>query len=193
MGLSLATAAAETPISVAEAKAHARVDGTGEDGQFTAWVAAAVAEGERIASGRAFVAQTWNWTLDRFPGGPCLELPLAPLVSVASVTYVDDAGVNQTWDSADYQVDTKTTPARLAPVYGGSWPTTRAQTLGAVTIQFIAGWADAASVPNDIKQGLLMMVGAWHAEREGANLNMVFRQLDTARSLILNYRVRGFA
>lgn len=189
MGLTLQTAAAETPISVAEAKAYARVDSSAEDAQFADWIAAAVAEGERLASGRAFVAQVWDWTLPTFPAGRCLELPLAPLVSVGSVSYLDADGDSQTFAPANYAVDVASTPGRLALLDSAVWPTTQADALAGVTIRFTAGWADAASVPADIKLALKELVAGYYCDREGRAAATASR----ARQILMNYSVRRFA
>jgi uncharacterized phiE125 gp8 family phage protein len=87
--------------------------------------------------GRALLTQTWELKQDRFPGGTAvLKIPLPPLSTVTFVKYLDSDGVEQTWNSANYVVDT----ARnlIAPMFGMTWPATRAQ-LNAVIVRFIAG------------------------------------------------------
>lgn len=135
----LATAPAAEPLSTAEAKAFLRVDVSDDDTLITALVKAAR---EIIESwtGRAFISQTWDLYLDRFPW--CIELRKAPVTAVTSIQYVDPAGTLQTLSPALYQVDLKSTPARIIPVYGQMWPVTRTQ-LNAVTVRFVAGSADA--------------------------------------------------
>src|SRR5690606_36285460 len=89
--------------------------------------------------------QTLTLTLDRFPCGP-IYLPYPPLQSVSSIGYVDPQGVAQTVGVADYQVDINSEPGRLVPAYGTTWPSTQC-VLGAVTIEYVAGYSDVCDVP----------------------------------------------
>jgi hypothetical protein len=49
--------------------------------------------------------QTWLLALDAFPAWE-IELPQPPLISVASVKYIDDAGDLVTLASSEYKVST---------------------------------------------------------------------------------------
>jgi len=118
---------------------------------------------------RALLTQTWDWTLDAFPCG-VLEIPVAGVSSVTSITYTDTAGSSQTWSSAYYQTDLPTGPksqrARIAPAYAQYYPVTRAQ-MNAVTVRFVAGYgAAASSVPDSIKAGMKLVIGHWYLNRE---------------------------
>lgn len=95
--------------------------------------------------------------LDRFPPWE-ISVPKPTLQSVTSITYVDTDGATQTLPPSAYLVDSKSEPGRITPAYGLVWPTTRWQT-GAVTIRFVAGYADSASVPACIKQWMLVRLG----------------------------------
>lgn len=163
MGLKLVTGPAVEPVTLAEAKAHLRVTGTDEDALVSALIVAARSFAEEC-TGRAFVTQTWDYVLDAFPCA-AFELPKAPLQSVTSVSYVDTDGATQTLDSGLYKVDAITDPGRIAPAYGETWPSTRAEE-NAVTIRFVAGYGLAAAVPQPIKQALLLMTGQQFEHRE---------------------------
>jgi hypothetical protein len=158
--MSLRQTAAPTaePVSLDALKLHLRIDGSDEDDLLTAFTAAARGTCESF-QGRAYVAQTWRVTLDRFPGGGeewtadkefvasadpnaagTIRVPRPPLISVTSIAYVDTDGDSQTLDAADYTVDTASEPGRIVPAYGEDWPSTREQP-GAVTVTFVAGYA----------------------------------------------------
>lgn len=188
------------PVSLAEMKLHLRVDDdiTGDDAMISALITAARQKVE-IETRRALVTQTQIMRLDGFPRSDCpdlaIVLPNPPVQSVTSITYVDTAGDTQTLDSADYLVDTTTTPARITPVYNGSWPLARAQ-MNAVAVTFIAGYAPgsgsptdyAANVPQALKAAIKLLVGHWYENREAigpATLKVLPMAVD---SLIWNYR-----
>ena len=83
MGLTLITPATGSLVSVAEAKAWARVDGAAEDAVVTTMLASAVAKIEEL-TGLALAAQGWQLTLDRF--SPEIELPIGPVTTVTAIT-----------------------------------------------------------------------------------------------------------
>jgi uncharacterized phiE125 gp8 family phage protein len=116
---------------------------------------------------RAFITQTWDLTLDRFPYGrtPIL-LPLCPVQSVTSVSYLDATGASQTWTNTLYALDRISEPARLSPIYGGTYPTTQA-VANAVTVRFVAGYgARGDLVPEPIRLAIMALAAHWYENRE---------------------------
>jgi uncharacterized phiE125 gp8 family phage protein len=176
MALSLHTAAASLPVSVPEAKAQCRIDQaiTDEDSLIEALVEAATDYVE-TATRRALMPQTWDDQRDAFPCD-VIELPLSPVSAITSITYVDTNGDTQTWSSALYQTDLPVGPqaarARIQPVYGGYFPTTRDQ-LNAVTVRFVAGYANAAAVPEGLKAVIKLLVAHWYIRREPVNIGNI--------------------
>lgn len=129
---------------------------------------------------RYLITQTLDLYLDYFPGQDprwwqdhqrsifykdIYEIVMPPLQSVTSITYVDTDGATQTLATDQYTVDTKGQPARIAPAYGCSWPSTRQQN-NAVTIRFVAGYGAAAAVPQCIKNWMLMKISTAYQYRE---------------------------
>ncbi len=84
MSLQLNTPPAEEPVTLAQAKAWLKVETDDEDALIAALIPAARARAE-WHTGRAFVTQHWTLWLDGLGDG-YIEIPLAPLVSVESVT-----------------------------------------------------------------------------------------------------------
>lgn len=104
---------------------------------------------------------------------PILSVPRAPLVSVQSVKYYDDAGVLQTISSGNYQVDIRSKPGRIAPVYTYTWPTP-GRRLDPVEIAFTAGYgASSDDVPADLKGAISMLVAHWNENREAFALGIM--------------------
>lgn len=169
MNLTLAAAPGLEPVDLSEALDHLRVSGSDSDSIVEALITAAREHLETVTR-RAFVTQEWELRLDAFPScnGGLIELPLPPLQTVEAVLYVDAAGAAQTLDPSLYQVDAYSTPGRLLPAYGTTWPATQ-NVPNAVTVEFTAGYGDAAAdVPRPLRQALLLLVGELYESREAA-------------------------
>lgn len=165
MALTLNTAPAEEPVTLIEAKSHLRVTSTDDDTLITTLITVAREMAETFTN-RVLITQTWEWRRDAFVPWT-LEVPLAPLASVANIQYIDGNGDTQTLASTEYTVDANSEPGRITPAYGKFWPVTRYQ-INAVTITFVAGYGDAADVPTPIKQAILLIIGELYARREAA-------------------------
>lgn len=162
-GLTLVTPAAAEPVALADLREHLRVDSGQDESLLAAYLAAARAYLERI-TGRALMPQTWRMTLDAFPTD-AFELAIAPVQSITSISYLDTAGATQTVPGGSYVLDATRAPARVALAPGASWPATRSQP-AAVTVQFVAGYTDAAVVPAPLRHALMLLVGHWYEHRE---------------------------
>lgn len=204
MSLTLVSAAPAYPVTLAEAKAQLRLDTTDDDTLVDALIAAATAhiDGRDGWLGRALVTQTWDLKLDAFPG--IIEVPLPPLQSVDSITYVDAAGATQTLATSKYQVDLGGGwRGRIKPAYGEVWPATY-DVWNAVTVRFTAGYAPgvgsptdyAENVPRAIKQAVLLMVAHWYENRVPVLVGQSAQAVEipfTANALLAPYRVVSFA
>lgn len=150
------------PISTAEAKAHLRVSASTDDTLIDAQIKGAREWAEGY-TGRAFITQTWTMTLDEFPNacrptGARIEIPRPPLTSVTSVKYYDAAGAQQTLVAGtDFVLIKDGDRAWVAPAPTKSWPTSRTQD-DAVEIVYVAGYGNAAAVPELVKRALCTLV-----------------------------------
>lgn len=137
------------PVTSAEIKASARIDGTDFDSQIAIIIPALRHQAEaRI--GRRLITQTVELVLDAFPVAE-IDLTLPNVQSIVSVKYIDTAGVEQTLASNLYSLDSSSTPCWLLPARDTDWPATLAAA-NAVRVRFVVGYgATAASVPDDIR------------------------------------------
>jgi uncharacterized phiE125 gp8 family phage protein len=172
------TAPTSEPITLAEAKANLRVIGTDDDADIGRMIRAARQMAESVTN-RFLMPQTVEEATDFFPWGVMADLhnffgevPLraAPLASAASVIvkYIDGAGVQQTLAPSAYIVNDYTDPAALTPAYSTSWPVAQLRQ-ASVTIRYQVGYADAASVPEPIRQWMLLAIGAFYEHRSMVN------------------------
>lgn len=127
----------EEPVTLAEAKAWCRIDGSDEDDLLTSLIAAARLQVESM-TGRALVSQQWRLTL-MCPRGLVVVLPVTPVISL------DEAP-----DDAALQGD-----AVLL-----------AEPVESLSIDYTAGYGDAADVPADLKQAVLILVAYWFEYRD---------------------------
>jgi uncharacterized phiE125 gp8 family phage protein len=175
MALSLLTAASVLPVTLAEAKAHLRVDITDDDALITSLIGAATLEAEHLMQ-RAIMPQTWILTLDSFRPHPArywltgrasqsIGLDRPPVTAIGSIQYVDINGAAQTLDPTAYRLLKHEYSGAVVPVFGLNWPNTRQQA-DAVQITFSTGYADAASVPELIKAWIKLRVGTLYENRE---------------------------
>lgn len=162
--LTLITPPALEPVTLAEAKAHLRVDTAQDDTLITALIVAARHSAENWL-GRALLTQTWRLLEDAPPDGRFLELPRAPLLSVTHVKSYDDADTATTFPTGAYFVDTARQPGRIVLRVSATWPTVL-RTANGFEVQFAAGYGPAASdVPAAIRQGLLIHLSSLYASR----------------------------
>lgn len=181
-------------VTTAEAKAHLRVDFAADDDVIANLVTAATKRAE-AETGLALITQTIRAEMLRAPGvGVGIDLPVTPYQSITSVAYRDSDNASQTLASAAYEViDGANSRAILVEAEDYEWPTTR-DGAGSFVITYVAGFgATAASVPMDIKQGILLLVGLWYSNREDAAPVELKRIPQAAAALFSARRARWFA
>jgi uncharacterized phiE125 gp8 family phage protein len=135
--------------------------------------------------------EAWKLTLDHFPSAVCtngtygcdlgyelwpsefeyrmtlpkrfaIEIPMGPVQSITSISYLGSDGTQQTLDQANYFIVADDDgPAKLYPKYGTSWPATQAEP-GAIEISFVAG----KDCPQGVLLGMQQLIAHWYANRE---------------------------
>lgn len=158
------------PLTLAEAKAHLRVDHDDEDTLIQALIVSATeyVDGPNGFLGRALIDQTWDLVLDKFPTNE-VKIPMPPLIEVVQVAYDDPDGNPQIFDPGSYTVDDASEPGWILP--DGNWPNTF-NGINSVRVRFRAGYVDTSEspplgeVPGDIKAALLLTIGSLYANRE---------------------------
>jgi len=144
-------------ISTADLRAHCRIDGTEEDAQLEAFLAAAHQYCEDF-TGLALGSQTVEELLPAFPAD--FELSRFPVTSIVSVNYVGLDGVEMAMSPFSYSLDDYGQRARLWPAYNTSWPETL-DVVNAVRVRYVAG-----SLPATVRSAMLLMVGSLYENRQ---------------------------
>ena len=182
----LITPPAIEPVTLAEVKTHLRLpaDAT-EDAYLTTLIAAAREYCEQETR-RAFITQTWELTLDGWPGSrgndewwdgvkegaismltgraDVIELPLLPILSVTSLTTYNEADQPTVVDANTYLLDR--VQGRLTKKDLVTWPT-NLRNYQSIVVRYVAGYGAAAiTVPAPLRSAILQLISHWYENRE---------------------------
>lgn len=194
MPYTVVTDAASEPLTKAETRLHLKNEGiTADDDLLDIYIKAARQLCEEYTN-TALLSKTISQTFDVFPATDkvrnpfgALELTVTPVASVTSVIYKDADAADQTINASNYDVDTTTRFARVAPISTYMWPSTYSG-LNAVTVQYIAGYSTATTLPAPFRSAMLLTIGHWYINREDSP-----RRLSTQAEWILKrYTVKQF-
>jgi uncharacterized phiE125 gp8 family phage protein len=170
------------PVTLAEAKQHLVVGHADDDALIARLVSAAREQTETEAQ-RRWMPQTLTVSFARFPWrcgsglyadplgewpntAPVILLPTDPVSAVNAVRYYDAAGTLQALTAdTHYLAWLAHSPPVVYPAPGRSWPETQAGRLGAVEVEFVAGYASAGAVPSAAKVAILEAVALWYEHR----------------------------
>ena len=142
------------PISLSEAKLQLTVSSEEEENRISALVKSATSWVEAYLR-RQLISATYDLILDEFP--KVIYIEKSPITVITSIKYYDGSNVLQTLSASYYNADIDSEPARIQEAYGYTWPDTYDR-FGAVQIRFTAGYANAASVPDTIKDGIYLLL-----------------------------------
>jgi uncharacterized phiE125 gp8 family phage protein len=166
MALVLTSPPAVEPVSLAEAKAHLRLDLADDDALIASLITTARLQVE-AALGLALITQIWSYRFDRWPHSAVLVLPIRPVQAVTAATVTAADGSVTTLAPDRYLLDGAGNPPRLVAT-APPWPQPGLAAQG-VEIAFGAGYGSAAiNVPAPIRQAILLLVAHWYEHREPA-------------------------
>ena len=186
MAWKVTTAPATEIFTLQEVKGYLKVDDSTEDTLISTLLQSARQAAESYLN-QALITQTITEKLDRL-NHPTIYLSVSPVIAVSSFQYQDGVNSTQTYDAANYVVDTFLKPGRLSLGYGKTWPTLYGN-INDVTITYTAGYnTEPSGVPMQIRQAVLMMIADSYDNRED-----YVKKLPTASEYLLDqYRVQLF-
>ena len=184
MALALTSGPAVEPVSVSEAKAHLRLDGSAEDILIASLIVTSRLHVES-ALGLALITQGWRLTLDRWPEDrQPVRFPLRPIASVTSVTIYDADGAPTFVPDNRYLLDGHAVSPRLIPD-GNGWPQPGRKANG-IEIAFEAGIGETAEdVPAPIRHAVLLLVAHWYEHRDPLEIGQAAAAIPAAVSDLL--------
>lgn len=152
MTYALITPPGAEPISLADLKAHLRIDGDDEDALLASLVRTARAHLERTA-GLALISQGWRLYLDAWPEIGAIEIARGPVISVDAIRVFDELGEESAISLAGHVLDGIQRPARL---WLRERPAAR-QAINGIEVDFTAGFGEAGEdVPDMLKRAMLV-------------------------------------
>lgn len=189
--VTVSTPPAEAPVSLAEAKAHLRVDWTDEDSIIQSYLDAAIAvlDGPTGWLGRAMCAQSWQHVCAK-PDCGKVWLTAQPN-ALTSIYYLEPTTKVETLATlADFRVHSDGYRFAVVPKTGKEWPA-HAVRSDALKLTYTTGYGGSSAVPKPIKQAVLLLVGHWFKEREAATV-VAMRELPFGVQALLNTYKVGF-
>lgn len=164
MSVTLMAPPALEPISLVQIKEHLRVEHTSEDTLISAYITSARLHIEAILA-KLLISQNWRINFDRLPTGKTVYLPLAPLLSLNSVSFYTDQSGPNTIPAVDYTIDLDS----VRPRFSLHLQRQNLRAFGAYELDVTVGYGPAAEdVPGDVRQALLLLVAHWYENREAA-------------------------
>lgn len=157
------------PVTLIEVRNQCHIDSTIEDSTLEIFIGDARRNLEKW-TGRTFHQTEYLWTINEWPSCNYIRLPYAtPLISITSLKYLDQNGVETTWAASNYIADTFSQIGRLVLAYGASWPSTTLYPVAPIRIQYVAGIATTSPITeatDDVKEAMLLLVAGMNENRE---------------------------
>jgi uncharacterized phiE125 gp8 family phage protein len=140
------------PLTLAETKAHLRIDGTSEDDLISSLIRTVREHLER-ETGLALLTRTFRLYLDGWPHSRVIQIVRGPVQTIEAVTVYDADGMPGEIDVSGFVLDGQARPARLVlpeqPAPG--------RAINGLEIDFSAGFgATGADVPDTLKRAMLL-------------------------------------
>jgi uncharacterized phiE125 gp8 family phage protein len=168
------------PVTLAEAKAHLRVDISTDDALIASIIKAAREWCEEYLD-RSLVHTQWTMRMDSFPGEFVLPRPpmaMSGTVTSTAITYTLETQAVETLDPATYRVDRHDTPGKIRVVYAGTWPAHLFDE-NSVTVTWWGGYgADGTSVPAAIRSAMLMIISSLYEHRTAVLTGTISKEIE---------------
>lgn len=176
------SAPASEPVTLAQAKAHLRVDHSDDDALISSLIKAGRAHLEEACAVRFSARTNVTFKCDNFQD--LLRLPEAPVSSIASITYLDTAGVTQTLSDSVYEFRGDGIEAVIVLKPDQTWPAK--QLNSRITVTASVGYSTA---PDAVTQALLLLIGVWYDNRASVTIGDAASELPfSVNALISNHR-----
>lgn len=172
------------PITLDELKMWLRIesDETVEDGLLNGMIRAARSYVEQHC-GIRLISQTVEQTEQYWRKG--IRLFSLPVDSITHIKYYDAADAEQTLSSSKYELDHD---RRTVYWNKEALPELTEWKPVKIVVRYVAGYADAAAVPDDIKTALKLWIGEFYENRA----DFAKMKLSAVNALLRNYKQEPF-
>jgi uncharacterized phiE125 gp8 family phage protein len=160
----VSTEPAIEPVTTAEFKEFARVDGSSEDTLIDGFIKSSRILTERFLN-RKLITQTITASMDFWPSKR-LVLPSGPLQSITEIKTIDEDATETTYSSDNYYIRTIPIKGEIVIKDGASFPLSDDRVIGGIEIDYVVGYGDAATdIPQLILEGIKLWANALYAKR----------------------------
>lgn len=167
------TESSTEPITVEEARAQCRIDGTEEDADLFSMITEARRDCENRLGDKSLINATCIDHFDRFAGK--MELHYSPVASTTHVKYYDTNGTLKTLSSDTYELGVINGIGVIRLQYNQDWPSDVRDHPDSVVVTYTAGYGTAVSnVPAMIRRWIKARVGWLYGNRDGEEYPWVF-------------------
>lgn len=151
------------PVTLAELKAQVRQDFAADDVFLASCGVAARMFVENFTRLR-LVSQEVEFRRDGLGG--VIRLPVAPVLSVDQIAYLDTGGTSRILAADQWRLRRSVTPWQIIPAHLVAWPDVLPD-LDTVGITMTVGFGEAADdVPQDIRAAIKALAAHYYAHRE---------------------------
>jgi uncharacterized phiE125 gp8 family phage protein len=165
-------------VTLEEVKGHLRVEHSDEDAYITTLIKVATEYCENFI-GRFIKQRIVEIILDTFPS-KVLKLPITPILDVNSIHYTNSKEEEIYIEPSNYVKILETQPPII--VHKDKWPKDVIDIPGKVRIEVKAGYE---TVPQSIKQAVLLLCGHFYENREAVSKKGEFKELPFSVSALL--------
>lgn len=175
---------ATEPVTLAELRAQARVDGPDDDALLLGYLIAARQHLEHYL-GRPILPTPMRAEIEAWPDDALLLD--APVISVDGVSHTGSDGQPAAW--TDFVVRAGPGGTKwLRPAAGARWPTLGTDPVIAITIT--AGWLPAL-LPEIVRTAIVQLAAHWFSVREVVNVGNITSEIpETGKTLLRGLRWR---
>ena len=179
------TAPTFDPVSIEQLKWNLHIDQDDHyQDEYLLDIIRSTVEAIQLSIGRQIAQATYTGYLDDFADD--IVITLGPVDSIVSIKYYNSSNELTTLDSSNYLLDNSELTARVRFL---ETPSVYGDRLNAVEIEFTNGWEDAASVPRDIKDAIILLASERYLNPENPGIST---QQSAAERLLRNYRVQRY-
>ncbi|EDQ33762.1 phage conserved hypothetical protein [Hoeflea phototrophica DFL-43] len=173
------------PVTLADLKAHLRIDVNDEDALLESLIRVARAHLEAV-TGTALMPRGLRLVLDDWPEAPVIQLGKTPVQSIDAIRVYDADGLPRELALSGMLLDATARPARLVikerPRPG--------QAINGIEIEFTAGFGAANEVPPELIRAVLIHAAYLHEFRGAVSPDMQPAAIPTGYDQLIGPWVR---